>query len=252
MSRDFDAVVAGNICLDLIPGFLKTAPSLAELFVPGTILNMGPLSAATGGPVANTGIALHRLGHRVALMAKVGDDLLGHAVLTRLREIGAEEGVVVVRGGQTAYTVALAPPGIDRLFLHGTGVNDTFSVEDVNFDVVKRARLLHLGYPPLLPRLFADGGAELAEVFRRAKAAGTTTSLDMSLPDVDSPSAEVDWPSVLELTLPHVDLFVPSAEELLCMLDREAFTRRRSEAQGREMSSFSDIAVKLLLKNLKA
>jgi sugar/nucleoside kinase (ribokinase family) len=53
----------------------------------------------------------------------------------------------------------------------------------------------------------------------------------MSLPDVDSPSAEVDWPSVLEHTLPHVDLFVPSAEELLCMLDREAFTRKRSEAQ---------------------
>jgi sugar/nucleoside kinase (ribokinase family) len=127
MPREFDAVVAGHICLDLIPGFLRSAPSLADLFVPGTILNMGPLSAATGGPVANTGIALHRLGHRVALMAKVGDDLLGHAVLTRLREIGAEEGVVVVRGGQTAYTVALAPPGIDRLFLHGIGVNDTFS-----------------------------------------------------------------------------------------------------------------------------
>jgi sugar/nucleoside kinase (ribokinase family) len=47
----------------------------------------------------------------------------------------------------------------------------------------------------------------------------------MSLPDPASPSGRVDWDGYLARVLPHVDLFVPSVEELLFMTDRAAFDR---------------------------
>ena len=63
----------------------------------------------------------------------------------------------------------------------------------------------------------------MAKIYRKAKELGITTSLDVSLPDPDSPSGKVDWNTVLKKTLPYVDIFLPSAEELLYMLDREKF-----------------------------
>jgi sugar/nucleoside kinase (ribokinase family) len=110
------------------------------------------------------------------------------------------------------------------MFLHHAGLNATFGVDDVRWDDVARARVFHLGYPPLMARMIADGGAdggaEMTETFRRAKAAGATTSLDMSLPDAASAAGKIDWRAIMARTLPHVDLFLPSAEEALFLFDR--------------------------------
>lgn len=235
MTRPIDAVVAGHICFDIIPQFTKTAPTLAELFRPGSLVQMGPVTTSTGGPVSNTGIAMSVLGTRVELMGKVGDDFIGHALLERLRAMDKAAGMIVVPGEQTSYTIVIMPPGLDRMFLHCPGANSTFGADDVRLDVVEQARLFHLGYPPLMRRLFADGGAELAETFRRAKATGATTSLDMSLPDPASEAGQVDWRDVLARTLPHVDLCLPSAEETLFMLERDTYRARMREAGGRDL-----------------
>ncbi|MCK4602884.1 MAG: carbohydrate kinase family protein, partial [Phycisphaerae bacterium] len=55
-------VVAGHICLDIIPTFSELKGDLAAAFVPGNLINVGPAVTATGGAVSNTGLALHRLG----------------------------------------------------------------------------------------------------------------------------------------------------------------------------------------------
>ena len=44
---------------------------------------------------------------------------------------------------------------------------------------------------------------------------GVVTSLDFSLPDPDSESGKVNWPEIMKNTLPFVDIFVPSIEEVL-------------------------------------
>jgi len=49
------------------------------------------------------------------------------------------------------------------------------------------------------------------------------TSLDMALPDPDSEAGKADWGSLLERVLPHVDVFLPSLEETLYMLDRRRY-----------------------------
>ncbi len=221
-----EAIVAGHICLDIIPLF-ETAQEggLAAYLAPGRLTEVGPATLSTGGTVSNAGINLHRLGISTQLMGKVGDDLLGRAVLEILRSHGAElaQGMIVVPDETTSYTLVIDPPAVDRAFLHHAGTNATFGLEDVRYDLLDRARIFHFGYPPLMAQMYAQAGTGLAEMCRRAKKRGVTTSLDLAMPDTEGPSGQADWRAVLSRTLPHVDLFMPSVEELLFMLRRDRF-----------------------------
>jgi sugar/nucleoside kinase (ribokinase family) len=226
-----DVVVAGHICLDLTPKFYETgARSLPQIIVPGALTVVGECVVSTGGPVANTGLALVKMGIRSMLMGKVGTDSFGRAIVEVLQEHGCADAIIRAPGEVTAYTIVIAPPGIDRSFLHNPGANNTFSADDVDYGALEAAGVFHLGYPPLMERMFLNDGAELAEIFRRARQRGVTTSLDMSLPDPESPSGRVDWDAVLRKVLPDVDLFLPSIEEVLYLLERDRFLAKRREA----------------------
>jgi sugar/nucleoside kinase (ribokinase family) len=52
---------------------------------------------------------------------------------------------------------------------------------------------------------------------------GITTTLDLSMPDPNSAAGRADWLAILGATLPYVDVFLPSAEEILLMLRRQLF-----------------------------
>ncbi|MCA9444475.1 MAG: carbohydrate kinase family protein, partial [Candidatus Omnitrophica bacterium] len=228
MSKPFDVMVAGHLCLDVIPRFFDTgARRIDEIIRPGKLVNVGPATISTGGPVSNTGINLKNLGNRVCFCARLGNDEFGRLAQERLDQSGSAEGVRMVEGSTTAYTLVLAPVGIDRIFLHNTGANDDFGPEDLDPKLIEQCRHFHFGYPPLLKRLYRDGGDNLTEVFRIAKKAGATTSLDMSLPDIDSESGKIDWTGVLKKVLPFVDLFLPSVEETYLMLEPEEYRKNR-------------------------
>jgi sugar/nucleoside kinase (ribokinase family) len=235
MLESYDAVVAGHICLDVIPD-LSGSPrgKFATLFVPGHLLEVGPVIVSTGGPVSNTGLALNKLGIRTQLMGKVGDDLFGQAVRQVVGSYGPDlaDGMVVDKTVSTSYTIIINPPGVDRIFLHCPGANNTFSADDVRYDQVSETRLFHFGYPPFMKLLFENDGAQLAEVFRRAKGTGVTTSLDMALPDPSSAAGRADWVTILKSTLPYVDVFLPSIEEILYMLRRKTYDELSQAAGG--------------------
>ena len=222
-----DAVVAGLICLDIIPDLGQIGiSSPGEFYTPGKLRNVHGALLSPGGPVSNTGLGLVKMGIRTALMGKVGQDPFGQILRTLLADDwGVREGMITAEDATTSYAIVVDPPGFDRMFLHCPGANDTFGADDVDYALVARTRLFHLGYPPLMRKMYSDGGAQLTEIFRRVKDLGVTSSLDMSLPDTNSPSAQVDWRALLADVLPHVDLFLPSAEEILFMLDRPMFDR---------------------------
>ena len=83
MDKELSAVVAGHLCLDIIPGLghLQSGEFL-RLFQPGHLIEVGPAAFSTGGAVPNTGLALHRLGVRTQLIAIVGSDLFTGAPMT--------------------------------------------------------------------------------------------------------------------------------------------------------------------------
>ena len=224
------AVVAGHICLDIFPGLDHLPPGgLEKLFQPGHLLTVGPAFVSTGGPVSNTGLALHTLGISTRLMGKVGADLFGQAVRDIISAYSPNlaEGMLVDPTASTSYTVILSFPGEDRIFMHHPGANDTYCADDINYTLVAQADLFHFGYPPVMRRMYSEEGGELAEVFRRAKAArpsgGLLTALDLTFPDPATPGGQADWPAILCRALPYVDIFLPSIEELLFMLHRRQY-----------------------------
>jgi len=238
MSKSFQAVVAGHICLDVIPD-LANVPrqNFERMFAPGRLLEVGPVTFSTGGPVSNTGLALNKLGIKTHLMGKVGADLFGSAVKQLVSDYDPQlaEGMVVDPTVNTSYTLVINPPQVDRIFLHHAGANDTFVANDVRYGTVADVRHFHFGYPPIMRSMYQNDGSELAEIFRRAKATGVTTSLDMSLPDPTSASGQADWRTILQATLPHVDIFLPSGEEILYMLHRPTFDELHRAAHGQDV-----------------
>jgi sugar/nucleoside kinase (ribokinase family) len=226
-------VVCGHLCLDFIPSF-PDAGEGKDWFRPGSLSLVGAPVMATGGAVSNVGLALHRLGLPVRLVAKIGNDPLGRIVVDRVTAMGRglAAGVTPVDGEVTSYSVVLNPPGVDRIFLHCPGANDTFTDSDVPDSVLSNATLFHFGYPPLMKQIWSDGGVRLQRLFARARATGALTSLDMSLPDPSSPSGRIDWKAFLGRVLPAVDIFVPSVEELLFMTDKAAFARMSGAGGG--------------------
>lgn len=225
-----EAVVAGHICLDVFP----TLVGGAVVFKPGQTVEAGPVVFSTGGAVANTGLALHKLGVSTGLMGKVGSDLFGQAILqiVEAHGPGLSGGMVVVPGESSSYSIILSPPNADRMLIHAPGCNATFGAGDVRYDTLESIRLFHFGYPPLMERMYANNGAELAIIFQRVKAMGITTTLDLSMPDPDSAAGRADWHAILGATLPFVDVFLPSAEEILLMLRRPLFDQLAANAHN--------------------
>lgn len=224
-----DVIVTGHLCVDLVPR-TENIP-LERLVVPGRVIEIGALDISTGGAVSNTGLALHRLGVNVRLMATIGDDLLGRVVLAFLEGHGETlTQYISIRAGQRgSYTVVLSPMNADRVLMHYPGPNTQFGVDSVDFSLLTGAKLFHLGYPSILFRLMANDGAELEGIYRQAKATRIATSMDMSLPDPQGPAGRVDWRKILSRSLPYVDVFLPSIEEIVFMLRREDYEAWRGE-----------------------
>ena len=229
-------ISAGHICLDVTPVFQAgtSVRDIGQLLVPGKLIQMEGASVHTGGSVANTGLALKILGNDVTLLGKVGNDAFGGLVQNILAEYDAG-GLIVDENGSTSYSVVLAVPGMDRIFLHNPGANDTFTADDISEEALLDAVLFHFGYPTLMRNMYEDDGKGLVELFRRVKDHGIATSLDLAAVDADSPAGKVDWPAFLVNVLPLVDFFVPSFEELCFMLDRPLYEART--AQGGDVTT---------------
>ena len=223
-SATFDAVVAGHICLDLIPRIAAAPPAGVPVVRPGGLTQVGPAITSTGGAVSNTGLALHRLGVPTRLIGRIGDDLFGREVVRILAEESPAlaGGMRVVPGETTSYSVVVAPPTIDRAFLHCPGANDSFSSTDIDFDAVADARLLHFGYPPIMRRMYEDGGQDLARLLGEARRRGITTALDLCSIDPSAPAGRADWQGIFVRASTLLDLFMPSIDELLAALRRPA------------------------------
>ena len=235
-------IVAGCVCIDISPEFRGgSVADIGELLRPGQLIETGKASISPGGAVSNTGLALKALGEDVVLMARIGDDLLGDTLSGIMAKYGVKDSMLRAPGEDTAYSVVLAIPGIDRIFLHDPGANHTFCSDDIPQGDLEDAAIFHFGYPPLMRTMFRDGGDELIKVMSKAKEAGCITSLDMAMADPGSEAGQADWTSILKKTLPLTDIFVPSFEELLFMLDRERYDKLKAEAGRKDMTEILDL-----------
>lgn len=240
-----DIVVAGHICLDIIPdwriGSIKT-------IVPGHILEMSGLKLSTGGAVANTGITLKKLGISTTLLGKIGSDVLGKVILEILQkeDKALVENMIISKDEISSYTIVLNPPDTDRVFLHYPGPNHTFNANDIPYEKIKSSRIFHFGYPPLMRKFYENDGEELLKMFRRIKDMKIITSLDMAMPDPESPAGKVDWLKFFKNVLPLVDVFIPSVDELLYMLRPAKYYRISLKKEKLDITLLDQLAEQLI------
>lgn len=235
-------IAAGHICLDITPVFPGTKiEHLEDVLSPGKLVEMKEADVHTGGSVANTGLAMKILGADVTLMGEIGRDAFGDMVLNILKKYNAEQGMLVSDTLSTSYSVVIAVPGIDRIFLHNPGANNAFQADDIPKGQLEDVSLFHFGYPPLMKGMYENDGVQLVKLMKRMKAAGIATSMDMAAVDAASEAGRADWEKILSQVLPFVDFFVPSVEELCFMLDRERFEEWQQRANGGDITEFLDI-----------
>ncbi len=246
-------IAAGHCCLDITPVFPhgRRCGAVSEILVPGKLIQMDPASVSSGGCVSNTGLALKLLGNDVTLMGKVGDDDFG-AMLAQIYARYGAEGLLVDPDSATSYSVVLAVPGIDRMFLHCPGANNSFSNADIPDGPLEDAVLFHFGYPTLMKKMYEENGKEMAAIFKRVKSKGIATSLDLTSVDPNSEAGQLDWVTILKNVLPYVDFFVPSFEEICFMLDRPLYERLLSERADMTAGMVFDHEVKPLADKLIA
>jgi sugar/nucleoside kinase (ribokinase family) len=192
-------VCAGLVVADHV------SPPLDHLPRPGELIAVDDLLLNIGGGAANTAVDLARLGVRAAICARVGDDIFGRFATETLRRQGVDCAALKTDGTQsTSQTLIVNVRGQDRRFIHTVGANRGFVAEDLDAILANPPRVLHIGYFLILPNLDAES---LADRFRRARAAGTLTLLDVATP------GSGDYVDRLRVVLPETDIFVPNSDE---------------------------------------
>jgi sugar/nucleoside kinase (ribokinase family) len=191
--------VAGTLVADLMVRPLSHWPGK------GGVASVESIDVKQGGAVANTGLALERLGVPVSACAAVGNDDLGLIIKGKVGKWASHEEVRVLPTSRTTTTIVVVAEDGDRSFINAPGACEEFSltVHEIESQVARGSRALHVGYAMILP---AFDGQPLLRAMRRARELGSLTSLDVTY--LDSPQ----WPDLLEL-LPEIDVFCPSLPE---------------------------------------
>jgi sugar/nucleoside kinase (ribokinase family) len=197
---NFDVTVVGELNLDLILYGLPEQPGPErELLADRLALTLGSSSAIFAHNLAV-------MGSRVGFISRIGDDPLGRISLERLAQGGVDVSKVrTVSGPTTTGLTVILPRGRYRNILTYPGTMFEMCFEDLDLEYLASAKHFHLSsfflHRALRPRI--------AELFRRMKSAGLTTSLDTN----DDP--EDRWGDDLVEVLRSVDVFLPNEREIM-------------------------------------
>ena len=160
-----------------------------------------------GGPCATGLVAISKLGESACYMGTVGDDMYGTFVKGEMGRYGVDTSCVKVNPGLTFHSVVLLNVSNgSRTCVWNRGGAAAPTAEDVNLDVLRQAKYLHL-----------DGNQLECAIFAAEKAheMGVTVSMD----------AGGAYPNI-ERLLPLVDVLIPSEEFSMkvtgCATAREA------------------------------
>ena len=196
----FDVLVAGEINPDLIlSGDIRPEFGQVEKLVEQASLTIGSSSAIFACGAA-------RLGLKVAFVGICGQDVFGRFMLDEMQKRSVDVSNVIVRpDGATGLSVILNR-GSDRAILTFPGLISALRATDLPDSLLQQARHLHVA------SYFLQKGLQpgLPALFRRAHAAGLTTSLDTNY----DPSGQ--WASLDDL-LHATDVFLPNLTEALSL-----------------------------------
>jgi sugar/nucleoside kinase (ribokinase family) len=193
----FDVSVIGELNLDLI---FYGLPAKLELDREHLATN---LSLTLGSSSAIFAHNLARLGSSVGFSSSIGSDSLGPICIERLAEANIDLSRVKKFDGKITGLTVILPQGKERYILTYPGTMADYSLADLDLKYVFDAKHLHVASYFLQKAIQPS----LEQIFREAKAAGLTTSLDTN----DDPDDR--WTPEIQKLFPHLDLLMPNEHE---------------------------------------
>lgn len=186
-------------------------------FPPGGELDIiNEIRLTVAGTAAGMSVDLAKLGGDVYAMGAVGQDEPGSFIIDTLRRYGVNTDSLVRKSeAQTSCSMLPIRANGERPVLHVLGANAIYTLDDIDWDVIASADILHFGGTYLLPGL---DGPPTATILRFAKEHGVVTTLDLLV------NEQPDLLTKLEPALPYIDYFMPSLDEarVICGLDKRA------------------------------
>jgi len=159
------------------------------------------------GTAAGTSVDLAKLGVEAVVLGAIGDDALGELLVQLLGGHGVDTARLVRKPGlATSVSILLiGDDGERHTVLRLPGANSELSLEDVDFDAIAGADLLHVGGVDVLGDFAGD---PLVEVLAFARSHGIATSVDV-LGSCSERTAERLAPA-----FPYAQYFMPNVEQL--------------------------------------
>lgn len=164
------------------------------------------IAMTTGGDAINEAVILSRLGHKTALIGRIGKDAAGHFIAHRCREENID--IQSLRQDETIDTsinVGLVTADGERTFVtNRNGSLWKLCLDDIDVSRFKEAKLLSLASIFNSPLL--DGPA-LTEIFQQAKKHSLVICADMIKPRLNETLDDIRG------ALGYVDYLFPNADE---------------------------------------
>jgi len=155
------------------------------------------------------------LGTKVGFNSCIGSDPFGEICIQRLGASGADLSRVRRMAGKTTGLTVILPQRQQRYILTYPGTMYELSEKDLDLRHIFDARHLHVSSYFLQKAL----RPKLVDIFRKAKEAGLSTSLDTN----DDP--EDRWPVDIQFLLKYVDILLPNEREACKLAQVEDLAR---------------------------
>ena len=194
-----ECLSAGILFADVACAPVERMPEAGEL-VPTERMQL-----SLGGCASNTALDLAKVGVNVGVSGCVGDDPFGRFIAEALSVDRVDTGGIhEIVGAGSAASLVINVRGQDRRFISTPAANMQFTVDHIREDWLGEAKVLYIGGFFMMPELETDG---LVEVFRKMRARGAKTVLDVVL------YGDSDYRTRLEKILPETDFFMPNDDE---------------------------------------
>jgi sugar/nucleoside kinase (ribokinase family) len=183
------------------------------------------LSITLGSSSAIFAHNLALLGNKVNFSSCIGSDPFGEICLKRLGESGVDLSRVKRMTGKTTGLTVILPQRKQRFILTYPGTMFDMTERDLDLSYVFSTKHVHVS------SYFLQKGlrASLIDIFRKAKEAGLTTSLDTN----DDP--EDRWSTEIQLLLKYTDILLPNEREA-CKIAQVDDVNRAADVLSQKVS----------------
>lgn len=217
------------LCIGLMVCDLIIKPVDKSIFDVDSI-SLDGFDIAAGGDALNASINLANLGINTSLIGKVGNDFSADFLINKASKSGVNvEKIIRTNQYTTSTSVVMIDKDSERHFAYYGKCNNDLGIDDIDTNLIKQAKIVHVGSAMALEKLDGNG---IAELFKIAKKYGKTTSMDVTW---DSSGL---WLEKIKEALYYTDIFLPSYEEAKMISNKEDLNEIKDYFKQFNISTF--------------